>query len=409
MTLSGTPGGGHPVGPGAWSVPADLLRRTRSPFTWVSMIVLGLGALLIAILLILTGGPTALLLTTVLASLSFPLMLAICFWLDRYEPEPARYRLAALGWGGVVAVALSLVAEQVLFALPGTDNFVDTVITAPVVEEFGKGLFLVVVVIARRSQVHGVLDGIVYAALVGIGFAFVEDIVYYLSALDAGELPATFILRGVIGPFAHPLFTSATGIGIGIAATTRRPWARVLAPIAGYCVAVILHGIWNGSTYWSSGFYVAYVAIMLPLLAVILALAVWARSREGKMLTAALIQIAQLGWIRPDEIRWVARLADRMSARANAKRVGGKAGARALRAYQQTLIEMAFLHSRAVNGTPPPDIQTRMAALLQDATRLRPYVILPTGPPPAPGPPTPGWPSPQLPAPVQRPGPPAAW
>jgi RsiW-degrading membrane proteinase PrsW (M82 family) len=409
MTLSGTPGGGYPEGPGAWSVPADLLRRSRSPLSWVSMIGLGLGALLIAILLILTGGPTELLLTTVLASLSFPLMLAICFWLDRYEPEPARYRLAALGWGGVVAVTLSLIAEQVLFAVPGTDNFLDTAITAPVVEEFGKGLFLVVVVIARRSQVHGVLDGIVYAALVGIGFAFVEDIGYYLSALDAGELPATFILRGVIGPFAHPLFTSATGIGIGIAATTRRPWLRVLAPVVGYSVAVILHGIWNGSTYWSSGFYVAYVAIMLPLLAVILALAVWARTREGKMLTAALNQIAQFGWIRPDEIRWVARLSDRMSARSNAKRVGGKAGARALRAYQQTLIEMAFLHSRAVNGTPPPDIQTRMAALLQDATRLRPYVILPTGPPPLPGPPTPGLPSPHLSPPVQRPGPPATW
>ena len=95
------------------------------------MVVLGAGALVIGLLLILNGGPAELLFTTVLAALSFPLLILVCFWLDRYEPEPARYRLAALGWGGVVAVSLSLVAEQVLFALPGTSTVIDTTITAP--------------------------------------------------------------------------------------------------------------------------------------------------------------------------------------------------------------------------------------------------------------------------------------
>ena len=87
-----------------------------------------------------------------------------------------------------------------------------------------------------------------------------------------------------------------------------------------------MHGIWNGSTFWGGdGFLFAYAAIMLPLLAIVLAVAIWARSREGKMLTAALQQIVAMGWIRPEEIRWVARLSDRMSARAYAKRLGGAA------------------------------------------------------------------------------------
>ena len=64
--------------------------------------------------------------------------------------------------------------------------------------------------IFRREQVHGLLDGIIYGALVGIGFAFVEDIVYYLGSLNS-ELASVFLVRGIIGPFAHPLFTSATG------------------------------------------------------------------------------------------------------------------------------------------------------------------------------------------------------
>src|ERR687890_28066 len=115
----------YPVVP---PVPRELLRRRRSPLTWVTMIVLGLGALLIGILIVLSGGPIATLIVTVLAAISFPLLILTLFWLDRYEPEPGRYRLAALGWGGVVAVSLSLVAEQVLFALPGTSTVIDATI-----------------------------------------------------------------------------------------------------------------------------------------------------------------------------------------------------------------------------------------------------------------------------------------
>ncbi len=398
--------GAVPAGPyGAPAVPPvprELLHRRRSPLTWVTMIVLGLGALVIGILIFLTGGPVATLITTLLAAISFPLVILVLFWLDRYEPEPARYRLAAIGWGGVAAVVLSLIAEQLLFALPGTNTFIETAVIAPIVEEAGKGLFLVVVVIFRRAQIHGLLDGLIYGALVGVGFAFVEDILYYLSSLESGALGITFFLRGIMGPFAHPLFTSAFGIGVGIAVTTRQPALRVLAPILGYLAAVIMHGIWNGSAFWGGdGFFFTYAVIMLPLLAVVLAVAIWARSREGKMLATALEQTAAMGWIRPEEIRWVARLSDRMSARAYAKRIGGKQAAEALHEYQQTMIEIAFLHNRAVHQNPPKDINERMNALLQHAAALRPYVIMPP-PPGMPGPglpaaPPPGWPATQRP------------
>jgi protease PrsW len=362
--------------------PPALIRRPRSALTWVTMIVLGLGGLAIVILIFLIAGPVGALITTLLAALSFPVLILICFWLDRYEPEPARYRLAALGWGAVAAVALSFVAEALLFGLPGTNQFVDTAVAAPLIEEFGKGLFLVAIVIFRRSEMHGLLDGIIYGALVGIGFAFVEDVVYYLQSLQAGQLGVTFFLRGIMGPFAHPLFAAATGIGIGIAVSTRRPAVRVMAPILGFLAAVVMHGIWNGSTFWGGqGFLFAYGAIILPLLVVVLAVAIWARSREGKMLTSALQQIAQMGWIRPEEIRWIARLSDRMSARRYAKRIGGKPAAAALRAYQQTMTEVAFLHNRAVNGTAPPDLNQRMSLLLQRAALLRPYIVFPPPPP----------------------------
>jgi RsiW-degrading membrane proteinase PrsW (M82 family) len=359
--------------------------------------------------------------TTVLAAISFPLLILVCFWLDRYEPEPGRYRLAALGWGGVVAVVLSFLGEQVFFALPGTPDFIDTAVLAPVIEEFSKGLFLVAIVLLRRYQVHGLLDGIVYAALVGIGFAFVEDIVYYLSSLGAGgpeELGVTFFLRGVMSPFAHPLFTSATGVGIGIAVMSRSRLVQVAAPVLGYLVAVLLHATWNASATFGGarGFLLTYLVAFIPLLIVLVVIAVWARHREGRMLTRSLQECAQMGWISPYEVRWVATLSDRVSARKYAKRVGGRRAADVLSLYQQALTEMAFLHNRVVSGTAPADFNQRMYDIQVRAASLRPYVILPpaaqppamiggpSGPPPIQGPGTQWSPIPQQPPQFPPPG-----
>ena len=337
-------------------VPPHLLRRRTSALTWVTMTVLGLGAVVIAVVLLLTGGPATAILTTLLAAVSFPLLIAVCFWLDRYEPEPGRYRLAALGWGAVVAVILSFFAEQLLFSLPGTDDFVDTAVIAPFVEEFGKGLFLVVVVLFRRAQVHGLLDGIVYAALVGIGFAFVEDILYYTASLSEAADRAHGHLRAPRrdGPLRPPtVHLRARGRD-----RDRRQHAVAAAALAGAGPRLPGGGaaarhLERQQLRGAQGFLLAYAAVMLPLLVIVLALAIWARVREGRMLTTALEQTTALGWTRPEEIRWVARLSDRMSSRSYARRVGGRPAMRTLRAFQQTLTEIAFLHLRALDGTAP--------------------------------------------------------
>ena len=113
----------------------------------------------------------------------------------------------------------------------------------------------------------------------------------------------------------------------------------------------MLHGIWNGSAFYGTrNFLTAYAVVMLPLLIVIVSITIWARSREGRMLLAALQQTVQMGWTRPEEVRWVARLSDRVSARRYARLHGGPQAAKAMRAFQQTMIEIAFLHNRFVDG-----------------------------------------------------------
>jgi RsiW-degrading membrane proteinase PrsW (M82 family) len=364
---------GAPYGAGAVSLPVP--RRKRSALAVVTMVVLGVGSLAVAVLIFVSGGPVGGAVTTLLAAVSFPLMILLLFWLDRYEPEPGRYRLAALGWGGVIAIGISLPLELLI---PSSES-IGTAVVAPFVEEFAKGLFVVAIVVLRREQLHGVLDGIVYGALVGIGFAFTEDIFYYLQALGQGALGGTFLLRGILGPFGHPLYTSLTGIGIGIAVMSRSRAIRVLAPILGYLGAVLLHGIWNGTAVWGgqTTFFLVYGLFYLPLVIAAVVVMIWIRRREGRMLTNALDQCAQLGLISRAEIGWVATMKSRVAARKYARQVGGKPAVRVLEDYQQTLTEMGFLHDRVLKGVAPANFRERMAELEQHLATVRPYVVLP--------------------------------
>ena len=149
-------------------------------------------------------------------------------WLDRWEPEPPRTLLFAFLWGACVAALTALlinssavlIADEVLGQ--GSGDVLGAAVIAPIVEEAVKGAFVVGLLLFRRREFDGIVDGIVYAGLVAAGFAFTENILYMgrafaesggLVGQDGGVL-AVLILRGVLSPFAHPLFTSMTGIGV---------------------------------------------------------------------------------------------------------------------------------------------------------------------------------------------------
>ncbi len=142
-------------------------------------------------------------------------------------------------WGAFAATAIAIVVGGIggLF-VPVTDE-VSLAVVAPVTEEAAKGLFLLLLLWWRRAELDGILDGIVYAGMIGIGFAFTENILYLSAAYDGTDgmgpggiagVTSTFVLRCVFSPFAHPLFTAFTGIGIGIAVGSRSRSVRMLAP-----------------------------------------------------------------------------------------------------------------------------------------------------------------------------------
>lgn len=350
-----------------------------------------LGAAIMALVLLGSDAPNALVIGVVLAALPVGPLVASFLWLDRYEPEPLGLLGFAFGWGALVATAVALILQTIdQFAFDTTETFA-AVVVAPVTEEAAKGLFVVLLLFARRHELDGILDGIVYAGLVGIGFAFTENILYLASAYMGGDgigpggvgaATGTFVVRGISSPFAHPFFTSAIGIGVGYAVVTRRRSWRWLAPLLGYLVAVLGHALWNASALLGGGrlFPLAYLFAMVPAFLVMVGFAVWARNREGQMLTRALTDCAHRGLLATQEVPWLVRLAGRRAARRFARARGGPSAAKAMGDYQQQAIELGFLHGRFLRGTPPADLAQRGQAIVNRMAALRPYVMFPQPP-----------------------------
>src|SRR4051794_2029683 len=235
-------------------------------------VLVGLAALLLVVMAI--GSDTGLLgfaAGFVFALVPVCIVLPALLWLDRLEAEPVPQLLFAFGWGAVVATSAALLVNTYSLAVltaHGGSVSTTSVLVAPWVEETAKGSIVLIILLWRRQEFDGVVDGIVYAGLAGLGFAFTENVLYLGRSLQengASGLAVTFVLRCLFGPFAHPLFTMATGVGLGIAVQTRRAWLRVAAPVIGLMTAVLLHGLWNLSAIAGlRGFVWVYVVVQVP-------------------------------------------------------------------------------------------------------------------------------------------------
>jgi hypothetical protein len=116
---------------------------------------------------------------------------------------------------------------------------------------------------------------------------------------------------------------------------------------------------------------------MVPAFLLLVAFAIWVRSREGRMLRRSLTDCAQRGYLPHAEVPWLTQLAGRRAARGFANTHGGPVGGRLMRDYQQQAIELAFLHDRVLRGTAPPDAFPRGQWMVDQLAALRPYVMFP--------------------------------
>jgi RsiW-degrading membrane proteinase PrsW (M82 family) len=306
-------------------------------------------------------------------------------WVDRWEPEPAKILLFAFAWGALGATICSLAFNSRAHEIgdlirQGFGADFAAVIGAPVAEEAAKGVFLVVLFLRRRSEFDGVVDGIVYAGVIAAGFAFTENIWYFARVFNEGGfgtassgIVGLFILRGVLAPFAHPLFTSMTGIGIGMAALSGNKAVRIIAPIVGYLLAAGLHSLWNFSTTVGDGttFINLYFLIMVPIFAGMVVLVVWQRRREQRIVAVQLPEMAANRWIAASEVALLSSLPGRRNWRRAVRRKVGDEAARAVSAYQHSVTELAFLRHRMAQGTAGHDADDRHRVLLSTLLAAR--------------------------------------
>lgn len=375
-----------------YSNPAPVIRPSshKSALRMVFAVAAALVALLLAlIVLLLIGfetGPVALLIGLVSATIPVPLYLMLVLWIDRYESEPLWMLATAFFWGALVAVFIALLfntASSLMVAVM-TESMeagqaFGAVVSAPIVEETAKALILFILFF-KKDEFDGVVDGIVYAAMAGLGFAMTENIQYYGRAVmesGSGGLTAVFILRGTLSPFAHPLFTSMTGIGLGLARQSRNTFVKLVMPVLGLLTAISMHAIWNGSVvvFGGLGFLFAYLVIMVPAFVIILAVIFLALRREGHVVREFLHPDLQGGRLTKLEYDRLCTIRGRMGASFNAFSRGGVGNWRACRQANQLASELAFHRSRVARGISSENAHEREAAYqtaLQDLlTRLR--------------------------------------
>jgi protease PrsW len=344
----------------------------------LALVIGGIALCAITMLLILgfSNGVTGLIVGLVAAILPVPVLVGCFLWLDRYEPEPSRYLVFCFAWGSAVATLVALgvnMGAAWLFEQVGLPEALVAVLVAPFIEESMKALGPILLLWRRRREWSGITDGIVYCGLSAIGFAMVENVLYlgghgYAEGADQYG-PATgiqnvfliFIVRILFTGFAHPLFTSMAGIGLGVSARSADRRVVWLAPIAGLLLAMILHGTFNllptlsVATGQSLIMLYGYLGFMVPLFFAVVGFAVALRGWEGRLSERILPHYVRTGWLSPPEVAALGSLGRRHSARRWAKRVAGIPGFKAMRGFQHAATQLALLRDgmeRGLNRKP---------------------------------------------------------
>ena len=305
----------------------------------------------------------------VLSSVAMTVVLLAYLWLDRWEPEPPRLLVFAFLWGASVAVVIAAILQLIAEAAinpgaPGSVSPVTVVLGAPLTEEAAKGLFLLLMMTGRRrNELNSLTDCLVYAGLVGAGFAWLEDILYIGGGETLGASLLTAAMRLVMAPFAHSLFTTMTGIGVYFALQQRTSVGKAGCILLGYLGAVIMHGLWNGSSLLGiEAYFGVYVFWMVPIFALGIVLGVRSRRTEQRVVAAKLPGMVSAGLVTPNEATWLGSIRDRKLGVAEATRLGGRPAGHAVRKFAAQVVELAFVRDRIDRGFGDP----RVVALLNE-------------------------------------------
>lgn len=323
-------------------------------------------------------GPVASLLGAVLALVPFVIVLAAVRVIDSWEPEPVGLMVFAVAWGAIAAIGIALLFDLGVITLLGPDrtplrNFLSAVVQAPIVEEFGKGLGVFLIFATARRAFDGPVDGIVYGALVGAGFAFTENIQYFaISFIEGGigDATSTFFVRGLLSPFAHAMFTAVTGFALGLAARRGAGAGSGVGPwVVGMLVAAALHAIWNGSALLGD-FFELYLTLQVPLFVGFIVGIIALRREEARLTRARLGEYAAAGWFTAQEVDMLATPAGRRRGIAWARTLASDRSD-TMRTFIADAVALAAARQRSISGRDPNAAEDEHILLARTAAARR--------------------------------------
>lgn len=293
----------------------------------------------------------------------------LLYWADRYEKEPMRWLVRLFLWGALVATTVSYFAtlmgeDLAAFVFPSANiDLISSVFLAPIVEETAKGLALLGILLWNFWEVHSLLDGFLYGAIIGLGFEATENALYMLGAYLEGDLALMTIVgftRIVLFGFTHGLFTGMTGIGAAVARMyASRFWAWLALPL-GWALAVFLHMTHNALASlgllgcWFLGF-MDWGALALVVYLIWHSLqqeAAWIREYLQDEVAAQRITLWQ--WHAAQSL-WLRIIAIQKAYRAGLSRVAF--------GFYESLVELAYLKAQARRTPDDPNLQKRIAVL----------------------------------------------
>ena len=359
--------------------PAPTGGSSRLVLGIIGIVVLSVILLFVGVFLLLGLGVTAFAVAGIMALIPLAIVFLGIRWIDKWEPEPRAAVIFAFLWGAGLSVVLALIVgaeiDNVVNSMGGPGSgyeFFSAAIQAPIVEEIGKGLGVLVIFLAARKHFDGPVDGIVYAAWVAGGFAFTENILYFGGELiEGGNVVGIFLIRGIMSPFAHVMFTSFVGIALGLAARRTGTLGAIGYFIVGLIPAMLLHAFWNGALFFVSDFFGYYALIQVPLFAGAVGLVIFLRRQETKLTNDRLAEYAAAGWFNPSEVAVIATPAGRRQARAWAR---GRGTAAEMKRYLQTSTRLAFARQRIITGrgraAATADEARLLASLVEDRRAL---------------------------------------
>ncbi|NOZ00150.1 MAG: PrsW family intramembrane metalloprotease [Chloroflexi bacterium] len=240
----------------------------------------------------------------------------LLYWSDRYEKEPKVLLGAVFFWGALIAAGGAFIINTVLglgvYFFTGSEAATDLTtgsVIAPIVEESLKGLAVLIVFLLFRREFDSVLDGIVYAGIVALGFAATEN-TYYIYTYGFqengwGGLWFLVFVRVVLVGWQHPFYTAFTGIGLAVARLSRSVFVKFIAPLLGFGLAIFTHSVHNTLASFLKGLSGLAVGTFIDwggwfFMFIFL---VWAVARERKLLKQHLREEVSLGLMTAGQYR----------------------------------------------------------------------------------------------------------